>query len=280
MGGGLWSLDQLLKMLQSPDPRVRGMAATEIGKVGKGCPEAARTLLKAIAFPSADDALLDPLMRALFGLRAEVKSLVPVLLGELCGPRPEARKEAALFLRFSLFEADAAVTAAAVGPLLESLRDPDQDVRRHSCGALALLPGLPDTAISTLASTLDDPAGRVQAEALFALGKSGPRALHLVGHVARLLGDPKAGVHRGAVEALLEITATHPDALSCDAVREGLRPLLLAKGRTTVLATLMAFERLPYPSDEDRVAVEGIRDHSDAEIRAFARMVAERMKPA
>ena len=94
---------------------------------------------------------------------------------------------------------------AAVPALIETLNDPDQQVRAQAATALARMGPKAGPAIDALVHALDDPNEEVRRGAARALGQIGPEAEEAVPALIQAIKDPRNKPHEQPVEVEKEI---------------------------------------------------------------------------
>jgi hypothetical protein len=120
-------LEDALERLKSPDPRVRRLAAFDIGRLDRSAEPAVPALLAGLADPDKDagEAMVWALSRI-------GDAALPGLREGLSAPEPVVRLRAAMAL-YNNVPSDAASHAA----LVRALSDPDPLTRSYASGALA-----------------------------------------------------------------------------------------------------------------------------------------------
>lgn len=251
--------EQLLRLLTDRDPRVRALAATV--STGNRHPDLVTALVRLLddAAPYVRYAALDALGRRPAGSSAAIEhalrtapvlpghdrvetslkhGAVPVPLPDRGAPGrpatlprplrplevlPGDTRTVMLLLR--------AASAATEGGLAEAtsrfLRDGRPEVRAETVRTLAVQGVDPEQ----LLDLLDDPDGRVRAQAAWALGRS--RASHLAAHLAVALSDRDYGV-RQAAAASLGLLGAAGRLLLLRTVQEGADPFAADAARAVL----------------------------------------------
>ncbi|MCM2464734.1 PBS lyase [Methanoculleus sp. CWC-02] len=179
-------MESLVGLLRDPDEQVRSLAADALSGFGDG---AVSPCIEALGDDDEDLRRRSAAVLARIGAPA-VGSLSAALRDE----RPSVRRWAARVL-------GEVRAGEAVAPLIETLSDPDREVRRYACGALADI-GAP--AVGPLIEALGngDEAARHRAmEALWRAGEAAAPAL------IDLAGTGDAGTRRESTIVLGEIGA-------------------------------------------------------------------------
>jgi HEAT repeat protein len=168
----------LIEALGDPYEKVRERAARALAKLG-------------------DVRAVDPMIRAMEAGRTEVAEA----LADLAGPRalfPLLRAKPVLHWRSLTLKHAARLGTAAVGPLVEALKDPDGEAREGAAQVLGKLRQEP--AVEPLLAALRDGEANVRASAARALGRlADPRA---VVPLIALLSDCDSRVRGTAAEVL------------------------------------------------------------------------------
>ena len=123
---------------------------------------------------------------------------------DLLNYQPEERRYD--FWYDCIIDALSTIGEAAVPALSESLRDPEQDVRRHAAIALSKIGPSASAAVPALIEALVDPDRHMQQTAAEALGEIGPSASAAVPALIEALVDPDRHMQQTAAEALCKIS--------------------------------------------------------------------------
>ncbi|HWB08675.1 MAG TPA: HEAT repeat domain-containing protein [Pirellulales bacterium] len=94
-------------------------------------------------------------------------------------------------VRETAADALARIGDAAVPALIDTLHDPDQEVRAQAAQALARMGGKAAPAVDALIQALDDPNEEVRRGAARALGQIGPEAGEAVPALIKAIKDPR-----------------------------------------------------------------------------------------
>jgi HEAT repeat protein len=106
-------------------------------------------------------------------------------------------------VRETATDALARIGDAAVPALIETLGDPDQEVRAQAAQALARMGNKAAPAVDALVRALDDPSEEVRRGAARALGQIGSEAEEAVPALIKAIKDPRNGPHAADVEEAL-----------------------------------------------------------------------------
>ena len=198
----------LTEMLFDPDARARASAARALlGVIDRAdeedCGQARAALTSALG--DHDPAARLEIAKSLCSLNPEPKVIVPTLIELARDPWAPNRVKAVDLLRLHARRSDPAVAA-----LLDSLEDPDPEVRAGSASSLGFSSWLPSVAPrpflerikSALAGVADDDDARVRAAAVEALGSIAARSRFDDPRVIRALGDPSSLVRYSAAGSL------------------------------------------------------------------------------
>ena len=222
----------------------------------------ARTLSSANVKRLKKEGNVPALVQALRNRNPGVQYDAAEALGELGDPSSVGPLMAAFSgdrysgVRWKAAEALARIGVPAIGPLVQALSHPDEDVRWMAAIALGEI-GDPQ-AIGPLVRLLGDPDRFVQSRAAFALGELGPEA---VGPLMAALREGDPGTREGAARALGLIADTR-----------GIEPLLGALGDPEETVRDAALSALPMMGEEGiRALVRFLKGAGDSEaiIEAF-----------
>jgi HEAT repeat protein len=161
-------------------------------------------------------------------------------------------------------------TGIALDVLVESLANPNGQVREMAVVGLSELPVSPARRVAALAKALKDSSPRVRRRAARALGDFGAHALPTMPLLIDGLNDPDASVRRDCAGALGRLgPAAHPAAAGL----VGLMAEPEARTRAVAAAALKRIGRGAVPALTD-----GVR-HPDAEVRARCATVLGQVAP-
>ncbi|HEU4394907.1 MAG TPA: HEAT repeat domain-containing protein [Planctomycetota bacterium] len=289
-------IDTLLEMLKSPDLAQRRAAIMGLGTVSNPTPSVARGLIDLLL--GEDEALVSDAIRALGLVRPVIGEAVREMLDDLRSAEPSRRLRGAWHLAFigssQSFESGCPEEVGRL--LLESIRDPDPELRRPLCHALGSWGVEPQRALPALSERLEDESSDVRASACSAIGRYTGAAVSLVPTLAARLRDPDPWVRERATRALEEVFDTHRDASNLQipavpaedaeapppspgtsaqgggspTVRELLCGLLQDADFGCVLAALQALSRLAPLSAEEIEAIRALKSHADDQVRIQA----------
>jgi HEAT repeat protein len=163
-----------------------------------------------------------------------------------------------------------AQTGIALDVLVESLANPNGQVRELAVVGLTELQVSPARRVAGLAKALKDASPRVRRRAARALGDFGAHALPAVAVLIAGLKDPDVSVRRDCAGALGRLgPAAHPAAAGL----VGLLTEAEARTRAVVAAALKRIGRGAIPA-----LVDGLR-HPDAEVRVRCAVVLAQVAP-
>ncbi|MBX3467518.1 MAG: HEAT repeat domain-containing protein [Planctomycetes bacterium] len=236
----------LTAALADPDARVRGLAASALGKIG--APAAA-------AIPGLCALLQDDL--------PATRVLVAAALGQIGDPGAVSALTSALDDPAHEVRARAAFALGRIGPpavtvatrLAACLKDPSLEVQERAAHALGMLgAGVAEEALVALAAAAASPGAAVRCGAVCSLGRLGARAE--LETIVRALEDPDALVRGSAAQALRALGWSSP---------EGVEALVRALGDAEAVVRRDVVLALAALGGE--VAARALAEHTDADPR-------------
>jgi HEAT repeat protein len=179
------AIPALIELLLHDDPSPRGATQDALGKIG------AAAVAPLLDHLKSHEDKADGVITTLWLIGPDAAPAIPTLIGRL-------KTKPSLVVARALSR----IGARAVPPLLETVKDPNSEVRWHATGALAEIDGDRDLLVPHLIKLLKDESGVVRQSAAAGLGRHGANYPVAVSALIEALKDDEGYARREAVDAL------------------------------------------------------------------------------
>ncbi len=233
--GGIAAVHAAIGLLRNPELRIQLRGIQTLSALGPQARSAVPILLELVQ--TGDPEVRKTIIGALGTIQPSTPEVGALFISALQDNDPEVRAVAAEGL-----ERGDGTEASSLKALIESLNDPDTEVRRTSLRAITSIasrnPDLAVTAVPAFAQALGDSDFLVRLYSAQALASLGPGAMPALGPLQQALNDTHPGVQSWAALALgaqgpggepargaLEKLLTHPDKAVARSARKALEQL-------------------------------------------------------